>query len=153
MAGELVTRDELKAMVEVQSKNVEQLTVIANHLSTIVERENKIYDRLYNGLSKEISTAVISSIEKLAESVDECRDRQVSQCAAAGNVIDEKLKNCDMAKDIGHTKWFIGIVGVIVIVSTIIVNAIVKTGTDDSRNKAVQALVEHFDKHQQGAFK
>lgn len=147
MSGETVTRDELKAMVEVQSKNVEQLTVIANHLSTIVDRENKIYERLYNGLSKEISTAVIAAVEKLAEAVEECKERQVHQCAAAGTVLDDKLKNCDMAKDIGHTKWFIGIVGVIIVVATVVVNAVVKTNMDHERNASIQAIIEHFDGH------
>lgn len=127
MANE-VTKEELKAMIEVQSKNVEQLTVIANHLSTIVERENKIYERLYNGLSKEISGAIIVMIEKLKEEVEETKKGQTTQCAAATTTLKttfaEELSNSSIAKDIGHVKWFIGIVGVVIIVATVILNGI-----------------------------
>lgn len=123
-----MSRDELKAMVEVQSKNVEQLTVIANHLATIVDRENKIYERLYNGLSKEITSSIVTSVEKVQELVTETKESQSHQCASArenmSEVLDDKLKNCDMAKDIGYTKWFVGIVGLIIVVVTVVLNGI-----------------------------
>ena len=138
MSGEAVSKDELKAMVEVQSKNVEQLTVIANHLSTIVDRENKIYERLYNGLSKEITSAIVLSVDKVHELVTATKEAQTHQCAAAkenfGTMIDEKLNNCDMAKDIGHTKWFVGVVGLIIVVATVILGGI------DRRNEGYNLL-------------
>ena len=149
MAGEAVTRDELKAMVEVQSKNVEQLTVIANHLATIVDRENKIYERLYNGLSKEISTAVLGSVDKLHELVAATKEAQTHQCAAAktnfGEMMDEKLMNCGMSKDIGHVKWFVGIVGLIIIVSSVIVNGLVRQASNASQTQDIKAIVQHFE--------
>ena len=81
MSDGAVSRDELKAMVDVQSKNVEQLTVIANHLATIVDRENKIYERLYNGLAKDISGSIIGELNErcmvLGKKID---DQRINPC-------------------------------------------------------------------------
>lgn len=149
MSGEPVTRDELKAMVDVQSKNVEQLTVIANHLATIVDRENKIYERLYNGLSKEISAAIISSVDKVHELVAATKDGQANQCAAAkenfGDMLEEKLSNCGISKDIGHVKWFVGAVGLIIIVSSVIVNGLVRNSANAAQTQDIKAIVQHFE--------
>lgn len=134
MSSEIVSREELKAMIEVQSKNVEQLTVIANHLATIVERENKIYERLYNGLAKDISNSITTAIDALKESVDVSKEKQTTQCAAASpllsGTLNTALENCSMSKDIGHVKWFVGIVGVVIVVATVILGGI------DRRNEA-----------------
>ena len=47
-----ITKAELNAMIEVQAKSAEHLAHIAKSLSDIVAREEKIYNRLYNGMSK-----------------------------------------------------------------------------------------------------
>ena len=57
--AEEITKAELNAMIDVQAKSAEHLAHIAKSLSDIVAREEKIYNRLYNGLSKEIKDDVI----------------------------------------------------------------------------------------------
>ncbi len=49
-----LTKDEFRALLEIQAKNVEQLTTIANHLAIMVDTQNDIHARLYNGMTKEI---------------------------------------------------------------------------------------------------
>lgn len=126
--SDAVTRDELKSIIEIQSKNVEQLTVIANHLSTIVDRENKIYERLYNGLAKDISSAVNARLIKIEELMEDTRDRQAGQCAAASPLLKQELTgilaNSTLSKDMGHIKWFISIVGVLVVVASVLIGGI-----------------------------
>jgi hypothetical protein len=124
--SDLVSREELKAMMDIQSKNVEQLTVIANHLSTIVDRENKIYERLYNGLAKDISLAVTTTMEKLSEEVTGARKEQVGMCAAASPLLKAEITAClansTISKDIGLIKWFISIVGVLIVIASVFLN-------------------------------
>lgn len=148
MPGENVSREELKAMVEVQSKNVEQLTIIANHLANIVDRENKIYERLYNGMAKEIASTVITHVQTLRDLVEETKDCQAEQCAAAketiAEVIEEKLSNSTIAKDIGHVKWFVGIVGVAIIVASVVLNGMFRKNDDDNYMKKLQTVIESY---------
>ena len=59
-----ITKAEILAMIEVQAKSAEQLATIAGSLKDIVDREEKISNRLFNGLSSEISTKVTN---KMAE--------------------------------------------------------------------------------------
>lgn len=147
-AGDMMTRDELAGMIAVQSKNVEQLTVIANHLATIVERENKIYDRLYNGIAKEISTAVIEAVEESHLSTNKLLDAQAACCANACKAMPELIKKemdgSKVATDMGHVKWFIGIVGVVIIVASVIVNLISKKSVDDAFMHDLKTAVSDY---------
>lgn len=60
--SEEITRAEIQAMIDVQAKSAEQLAVIAGALKDIVDREEKISNRLFNGLSKDISTAITEKV-------------------------------------------------------------------------------------------
>ena len=58
-----ITKAELNAMIDVQAKSAEHLAHIAKSLSDIVAREEKICNRLYNGMSKEIKDEVVKEIK------------------------------------------------------------------------------------------
>ena len=146
MSDGAVSRDELKAMVDVQSKNVEQLTVIANHLATIVDRENKIYERLYNGLAKDISGSIIGELNErcmvLGKKIDDQQIKCNAVCTGIGTLIRAEIENSSISKDIGHVKWFVGIVGLVIIVASVVVNGIVRHNTEDIQFKKVAELIE-----------
>ena len=135
MSGDTVSRDELKTMIEVQSKNVEQLTVIANHLNSIVERETKIYERLYNGISKEISSAVIKSLEVNCDGIKDIMRTQATECANTctkfPELVKKELDASSISKDVGHMKWFVSIIGVLIVIASIIVNMVTKKAEED----------------------
>ena len=57
-----ITKAEIQAMIEVQAKSAEQLATIAGALKDIVDREEKISNRLFNGLSKDISANVTEKV-------------------------------------------------------------------------------------------
>ena len=93
--SEGITKAELAAMIEVQAKSVEQLTIIAKSLTDIVAKEEKIQQRLYNGLGKEIRDDVVKDIK-------ECNKETVKI------VEDNKGK---LTKILGNTeflKWIYG---------------------------------------------
>lgn len=94
MSGEAISRDELKAMLEVQSKNTEQLTIIANHLQVIVEQNDKTNVRLYNGIAKEITVSIAEVLKGYKE-----------QLTKEHSEHDTKL---DVIKDtVNFNKWVI----------------------------------------------
>ena len=53
-----ITKAEIRAMIEVQAKSAEQLTTIAGALKDIVNHQEKISEKLSNGLCKSITEAV-----------------------------------------------------------------------------------------------
>ena len=72
-----LTREELKAMLEVQTKNTEQMVLIAQRLQKITEQhseladcQKRVIDRLYNGLAKEIKDEVRDSIAERFKTSD-----------------------------------------------------------------------------------
>lgn len=69
--SEGITKAELQAMIEVQAKSAEQLATIAGALKDIVDREEKISNRLFNGLSKDVALAVCTEVKSLNENYDE----------------------------------------------------------------------------------
>ena len=145
MTSDSVTRDELKSIIEIQSKNVEQLTIIANHLSTIVDRENKIYERLYNGLAKDISNAVNDRLYKIEACLEDAREKRVATNQQLKTEFSAVLSNSTLSKDMGHIKWFISIVGVLIVVTSVLMNVIVRKGAEEiqeSQFHKIQDLVE-----------
>ena len=59
-----ITKAELQAMIEVQTKSAEHLALIAKNLSDIANKEEKIQQRLYNGLSKEITNELVKELKE-----------------------------------------------------------------------------------------
>jgi hypothetical protein len=78
MDTEHITRAEIQAMIDVQSKSVEQLTIIAKSLQDISAKEEKIQTRLFNGLGKEITEAICKSMKECEDvrsrSIEEMRE-------------------------------------------------------------------------------
>jgi hypothetical protein len=113
--GEGLTRDELKMMLEVQSKNVEQLTIIAKSLQDIVAREEKIQARLYNGMGKEIAETVIKEMK-------ECN----SDCASHHKTLLEGQKTSGnehkiIVESLNFIKWtIVSLFGLVTIAALII---------------------------------
>lgn len=149
MSGEkeVITNIELQAIIGVQSKNVEQLTIIANHLSTIVERENKIYDRLYNGISKEISDKVIEVVKNCNLNCGESHGSLITKIDNLPTTIQDKINNSNISKDMEHVKWFVGIVGLLIVAATIILRGIDSREFTNLETKQYTSLAQKLDDH------
>ncbi len=142
-----LTKEEFKTLLEIQAKNVEQLTTIANHLTTIVDTQNSIYDRLYNGMAKEISDNVITTVKECNKHCSEAHLKLENTIGAMPVVVDEKIKNSDISRDIKHTKWFIGAVGLIIIVASILVRVMDNREFYNSQTiKEIKKITENLDK-------
>jgi hypothetical protein len=126
-----LNKDELKLMLEIQSKNVEQLTTIANHLSVIVDAQNSIHDRLYNGMGKEIAQMVVKHQEDM-QSFEKEKEKNLEE------KFKENLQHCGIARDIRHTKWFVGAVGLIIIVSLVVIKVL--DGREAASKETTQEL-------------
>jgi len=92
---EEITKAEINAMIEVQAKSAEQLATIANCLKEITNREEKIINRLYNGLGKEITESIVRAM-KDCEAV---REKEIADM--------KKVANC-IKSDVSFLKWIYG---------------------------------------------
>jgi hypothetical protein len=132
MSGELITKEELQVMIDIQSKNVQQLTTIANQLSIIVEKENKIQDRLFNGFVKDIAEAVGESTAKCIKD-------------SLPNMLKVEIENSKVSRDMEYTKWFIGIVGTVIVVALVVLRGLDNRWIDMGAGKALQKVEQRLD--------
>jgi len=90
-----ITKVEIQAMINVQAKSAEHLALIAKSLSDIVSREEKIHQRLYNGLGKEI-------VDGIAKVVKDC------DTGHAKEVLEIKTLATKVSADVAFLKWIYG---------------------------------------------
>jgi hypothetical protein len=126
-----LTKDEFRALLEIQAKNVEQLTTIANHLTTIVDTENSIHDRLHNGMGKEIAQMVVKHQEDMLVFEKE-KEKSLEE------KFQETLEHCHIARDIRHTKWFVGALGLVIIISLVVIKTL--DGRETASKETTQEL-------------
>lgn len=145
-----MTKEEIRAMIEVQSKNVEQLTIIANHLSNIADRETKIYERLYNGLAKDIASTVLKEVESTHASLSKIIYDHNKTCAEFPEKIAisvrTELEHASMTKDAKHVKWFVGVIGLILVFTNVIVTVVSRRNSDNDMVKSIVELLQAKDK-------
>lgn len=141
MSGD-ISKDEVRAMLEVQSKNVEQLTIIANHLSNIVDKSSKIQDRLYNGLAQDISDKITEVVEECNKRCSEDHSLLKKNWENFPTCLDTHISNSSIAKDITHVKWFIAIFGILLLLT----NLFVKVSDSHTSKNPVKAVIEHINK-------
>lgn len=105
MAGETITREEYKAGLEVQVKLTEQLVTIAGCMKQILDNESTII-----GNQGKIMDAQNKISDKMADGLkDDIADK-----------VEEKLKNSDIAKSIERIQWFVGIIGIVIIIANVV---------------------------------
>lgn len=150
-----ITKDEFRTALEVQAKATEQMVLIATALKEITEQLRDLHDRLYNGAVSEIVLGVstnyntvhketiadLKTILKNQDTIMHSLDEKVP------GIFNETLTNSDIAKDIGHVKWFVGVVGFIIIVASVILNGIQRTSQfDTSIQHLLKQHIEQTDK-------
>jgi hypothetical protein len=100
-----ITRDELKLMMEVQSKATEQMVLVADKLTEIVSAQRQALDN---------HNKILTELIGVKSSEASARD----SATKVENIID------NMKNDITHAKWFIIIISCVIIVSTVILRGI-----------------------------
>lgn len=154
-----INKDELQLMLQVITKNTEQAAILieknlqlANKIQELQAEQTKTNSRLYNGMAKEISEAVIAQVKEcnstcgvhhknlndsLKEFMDKCDEVKKSQPT------EEKIKNIfdnsSIAKSINVLTVIMGAIGFVIITAVVVIKVI------DSRevsafNKAVVGI-------------
>ena len=132
---EEITKDEIKAIIETQSKATEQMVIVAGHLKTIADEQKKISAMMSNGLKKEIVDSIVNSVNE--------NFKEAGKVFQSCNVKMDTVKN-----DVQHAKWFIAIVGVLIVVLTIMFRFWGFTDTRINEGKLLkhwEALHEHTE--------
>jgi hypothetical protein len=130
------TKEELNALMSVQSKAVEQQVVIAERLKVIVDNQEKTLARLQNGLAKEISEKVNACTNDVKEDISEVRSDT------------SKIKS-----DTTWMKWLFGSVGLVVALSMVIINVYWlshRASTASAVSIAVEEKIEEYIDSSQG---
>lgn len=127
-----ISREELVAFTEAHSKTAVALDKITGTLEAITQKQDRLVEKMTNGITDSIVDGVVSnyenthkgtvaSLDRIESYTKEMKDALILRLPT---LVEEKLRNSDMAKDIQHTKWFVGIVGVAIIVAMVIIRVI-----------------------------
>lgn len=148
-----ISREELAAFTEAHSKTAVALEKITGTLEDITQKQDKLVDRMTNGVTDSIITGVVSnyetthkgtiaSLDRIESYTKEMKDALILRLPT---LVEEKLNNSDMAKDIQHTKWFIGIVGAAIVVAMVIIRVIgtaLNANIVEDNSKVLQHMLE-----------
>jgi hypothetical protein len=121
MSGDIpISKDEFKIALEVQAKATEQMVIIAGALKDISVELREVHDRLSNGAIKDIVQGVSDNYNHVHKETIATLGR-IEDCQQKFPVIVEGVvTNSSISRDVNHVKWFVGIVGVVIIVATLI---------------------------------
>jgi len=73
MSPEGITKEELMMLVEVQTKTASQMERVVMSLSSIVEDQKKILDRLGDGIIKELESSMEKSCNRICQEIAELK--------------------------------------------------------------------------------
>ena len=148
-----ITREEMKAAMEVHSRNTEQMLAVVKSLERIIETQNhisilqeKLVEKLSNGIKKEIAHEVTIELTSVLSPI-------ISDVHKTCELLQERTPTImKISTDIDRVKWFVGIVGLVVVVSTVILRGIdmrVITNNQIEQIKQEQILLLDVKKHLQ----
>ena len=126
MPGE-ISKEALEAFTLATIKSATELEKIVSSLQTVVEKQDKIVDRVFNGMVHEIVDGItknydnthretISTLAELKCSIENNRTILTDKVPAQ---IAEKLAVSEIATDMKHTKWIVGIATIVIIAVTV----------------------------------
>jgi uncharacterized integral membrane protein len=100
----------------------------------------------------EASTKSAVALEKVSESLERISSCQEKLVEKVGVIVEDKLKNAPMAKDIEHTKWLVGIVGFVIIVVTVIfrvINVNTISNSTEQQTKIFEQIIHAHERVEQ----
>jgi hypothetical protein len=141
-----ISREELGAFTEANSKLSVALEKITDALILITQKQDKILDKISNGMIGEIVNGVNSHYNDVhKETISSLGRVEANQGTIKTLITDQvptsigtKLDNSTIARDIQHVKWFVAIVGLLIIIATTVVRGL---DNRDILNKHDQPLI------------
>jgi hypothetical protein len=148
-----ISKEELTAFTEAHTKLAVTLERVTDALESITQKQDKLLDKMTNGVSDSIIEGVVGNYNNTHKetifTLDRIEKELVDFCSKVPALIDEKLVNSSISKDIEHTKWLTGAVGLVVIIAMVILRII---GTNlnanivsDNTGALQHMLQEHVD--------
>ena len=139
------TKEEIDALISVQTRATEQMITIATTLRQIAEDEKEVLHKLSNGIRKEIVDGV-----KLEMTI--CNEKLTNELTQVHEMLSERgsvIKRID--DNINYTKWFIGIIGVVVVIATVILRGLDTINTQRLFNADKMTIQQlHSELHKTG---
>lgn len=134
--NEPITREEMQAAMRVQSKNTEQMLAVVQNLEKIIDNQThltklqeKVVEKMTNGIKNEIAHEVVTEMSIQNEACLNITRRTMSMLEDRTPVIRK------IANDIDKVKWFIGVVGIVIIIASVIL-----------RGMEANNVLRHFEK-------
>lgn len=152
--GNEINKEHLEAFTEATIKSATVLEKIVSTLEIIIEKQDKLLDRIFNGMIDEIISGVTNNYNNSHKETVDCLNR-LEQCNTHmkenfPDDIEQKLRTSPWAEDIKYTKWFVAIVGIVVIIATVILNALdnrVTLRNEIDHFKRASAIIEQNTKY------
>lgn len=127
-----ISRAELTAFTEAHSKAAVALEKVTDTLILITQKQDKLFDRMTNGVSECIVNGVNNNYDLIHKEtvglLNRIEGNQKLIMDGLGKeiplMVDERLKNSEMARDIGKTKFVVTISSVIIIIVIVIMRLI-----------------------------
>lgn len=146
MSGE-ISKEELSVLTQTTIKYATELEKIVSSLQLVVEKQDKIVDRVFNGMVHEIVDGItknydnthketVVALETLRNAVEVNRNILVDKIPEQ---ITTQLQNSSIARDVEHTKWFVAIISII---SILVVVFFRLTGINSLSKD--NAIIEHL---------
>jgi hypothetical protein len=146
-----ISREELSAFAEAHAKSAVALERVTDALEVITQKQDKIIDKMTNGVSEAIINGVTNNYDnthkETVASLNRIEGMQKDILEAINSKVptslDEKLKNSTIARDIEHTKWFVAIVGIVVIIAMVILR-LLGVGLESKNISTQTQVLQHM---------
>jgi hypothetical protein len=124
-----ISKEELNAFTEAHIKSSVALEKIAERLESILNSQEVIVAKMTNGMPDTIIKGVVDNYNNTHKETVKSLERIEAKLSQTPVDVIEKVSNSSIAKDIEHVKWFVGIVGVVVIVAIVILRGLEMSDT------------------------
>lgn len=140
-----VTKESLEIFTEATIKSATEMEKIVGALHAIISKQDQIVDRLMNGMAQEIIDGVVSNYNSVHKETIDCL-RNLSECTKEVKnnmpiIMEDKVSNSTIAKDIEHVKWFVAIVGIAIIVATVVLRGMETRAIVTAEVKTIQKAI------------
>jgi hypothetical protein len=144
-----ISREELAAFSEAHSKSAVALEKVSQTMAIIIENQEKIKDKLRESVSEHSIDDIKANQDKMCDDIKECilqiSDNQKKLSESFDNkfpaILSEKITTSTMARDIEHTKWLVGIIGLAIIIVTVLSKVFISP-PPSAIDKSLQHLLE-----------
>jgi len=119
-----ISREELNAFTSSHEKVAGVLEKIAGQLERITLSQEKLLDKMSNGITKDIIEGVTHNYNTIHKETIVSLEKIQKFNDNTPTLIDDKITNSQIAKDIQHVKWFVGIIGTVIVVALVVIRGL-----------------------------